>query len=365
MATLDHPISGVSETRTRQKGFPLGSVRFDLIVTLLSVWFAIGLYFDGWAHNHGRVDDTFFTPYHAILYSGYAAIGAFLVFNHFRNVSRGYAWTKALPKGYTLSLIGVAIFGVAGVVDMLWHEAFGFEENLEQLLSPSHLALASGAFLFMTGPVRAAWRRKNAAGWANLFPAILALTLILSLFTFFTMYASPYERAGDLIGFRPNRFFEVDQYGITSALIYNTLLLGMLMFAMRRWKLPVGTVTFMVTINTAAMFWLHMPDDSAYRVQLLIIPVIGILGDGLLYFTRPGEDHPLALRAFGFLLPFVYMLTYLFLLTQVGETLFDRGLWWKIHMWLGVPFSAGIAGLFMTYLVVPPAIAYETDDEAA
>jgi hypothetical protein len=39
-----------------------------------SVWFVAGLYLDGWAHNHGKVDNTFFTPWHAVFYSGYVAI---------------------------------------------------------------------------------------------------------------------------------------------------------------------------------------------------------------------------------------------------------------------------------------------------
>jgi hypothetical protein len=35
---------------------------FDWIATLLSLTFLGGVYLDGWAHSHGRVDDTFFTP---------------------------------------------------------------------------------------------------------------------------------------------------------------------------------------------------------------------------------------------------------------------------------------------------------------
>ena len=44
--------------------------RFDWGIAALSVWLAIGFYIDMWAHAHGRVDDTFLTPWHAILYAG-------------------------------------------------------------------------------------------------------------------------------------------------------------------------------------------------------------------------------------------------------------------------------------------------------
>ena len=49
----------------------------------------IGLFVDGYAHNHGMVDSTFFTPYHALLYSGILAVGLFLGINQYRNVGRG------------------------------------------------------------------------------------------------------------------------------------------------------------------------------------------------------------------------------------------------------------------------------------
>ena len=54
---------------------------------------------------------------------------------------------------------------------------FGFEVNIEALLSPTHLLLASSAILIMAGPFRAAWQRTdavNAHNWRTLFPALLA-----------------------------------------------------------------------------------------------------------------------------------------------------------------------------------------------
>ena len=50
----------------------------DWILTALSVWLVGGFYVDIWAHAHGRVDNTFFTPWHAFLYSGAASFGVVL-----------------------------------------------------------------------------------------------------------------------------------------------------------------------------------------------------------------------------------------------------------------------------------------------
>jgi hypothetical protein len=51
----------------------------DWIMTVLSAVFISGLFLDGWAHTHGRVDETFFTPWHAVLYGGYLACAVVLL----------------------------------------------------------------------------------------------------------------------------------------------------------------------------------------------------------------------------------------------------------------------------------------------
>ena len=45
------------------------SSRESLAFTVFSLWAVTGLFLDGWSHNHHR-PETFFTPWHAVLYSG-------------------------------------------------------------------------------------------------------------------------------------------------------------------------------------------------------------------------------------------------------------------------------------------------------
>ena len=40
-------------------------------MSALSAWLVGGFFLDGWAHTHGKVDQSFFTPWHAVLYSGH------------------------------------------------------------------------------------------------------------------------------------------------------------------------------------------------------------------------------------------------------------------------------------------------------
>lgn len=66
-----------------------------------------------------------------------------------RNVAQGYPMRRALPAGYGLSMVGVLLWLPGGVGDMLWHTAFGFEENIDSLYSLTHLILAVGFFLMV------------------------------------------------------------------------------------------------------------------------------------------------------------------------------------------------------------------------
>ncbi len=95
---------------------------FDWTVTLLSVWMTAGLYLDGWAHQDGRVDDTFFTPWHAVLYSGVFAMLLFLLFHQVRNMLRGAAGIRS--AGWLPAInAGSAAVRDGGAVDMLWARA--------------------------------------------------------------------------------------------------------------------------------------------------------------------------------------------------------------------------------------------------
>lgn len=74
-----------------------GSVRFDWLMIALCSWLLIGVYIDGWAHNHFNIIDTFFTPWHAVLYSGFLSIVIFLAITLARNIRQGFYWWAAVP----------------------------------------------------------------------------------------------------------------------------------------------------------------------------------------------------------------------------------------------------------------------------
>ncbi|HEX2620924.1 MAG TPA: hypothetical protein VHL11_12275 [Phototrophicaceae bacterium] len=335
---------------TRIKGYPADSLRFDWLMTGLSFLFILGLHLDGWAHNHGQVDNSFFTPWHAVLYSAFGLVGLALVVTQFRNVSQGYSFTKALPRGYGLALIGVAIFAAAGAGDFVWHSVFGFEAKLATLMSPAHLALATGAFLFLSAPLRAAWHRKNLSGWRDLFPVVATLTFLLALFAFFVQYNGYLDKPEWIIN-RSNADDGMLQiFRFTSVFIQSALFSGLVLFALRRWQLPVGTMTFMLGVTTLLYFWVRHRFIVDHALVLAAPFIAGILLDGLLWTLHPSVEKIGWLRLFAFLMPFVLTLSYF------GVLMAAYRISWSVHLWLGLTFFAGIIGLFMSYLVFPPII---------
>lgn len=259
------------------RGRPLGGLRFDWTIIVFTGWTLAGVYLDGWAHLHVPQLETFFTPWHAVLYSGFLAAATFLVGSLLRNRMKGYPWAEALPDGYQLSLLGAVIFAAAGVGDMFWHLAFGVESDFEALFSPTHLGLALGAALIGTGPLRAGWRRSDVdadpRSWVTQLPVILSLAFLLSAFTFFTQDAHPFGLTWPaealrpspatvrLLGY-PSSTEEIFQLlGAFGIVLQSGILMGVVLLALRRWRLRPGSLTLLFTLNASLMAFMR---DARY-----------------------------------------------------------------------------------------------------
>jgi hypothetical protein len=340
--TLTNQDQSSSIATTRQ---PIGGLRFDWLMGFMGFIFVAGLYVDGWAHAHGKVDNTFFTPWHAILYSGYLLNAILLIGTLYINHSRGLPWRKAIPTGYELSLVGVPLFALGGIGDMIWHTLFGFEVGTDQLLSPTHLILATSGILIMTGPLRAAMRRpdtRGAQGWSKLLPMLLSVIALLLMFTFFTEFAHPFVDTWVVTStFKDESLTQA--LGVASILLQSAILMGVLLLIIRHWTLPVGSMTLIFTVITGLI--VVFADHYS-----LIPPVIvaGILADILLVWLKPSPVRQNELRLFAFLVPTILYLCYFV------DLMLTTGIIWTIHLWLGSCIVAGVVGLVLSYLLVPP-----------
>jgi len=308
---------------------------FDWAMVAFSTWFLGGLYLDGWAHGHGKVDNTFFTPWHAVFYSGFAAIALLLGLSIARGILRGLSWRDAIPRGYGAAFIGAPLFALGGVGDLIWHSLFGIENGIDALLSPTHLLLASSMGIIFSALVQAAWQRPETGRIP--IPALLGLGYVLTTATFITEFAHPYV----YILAREARYGDVGRaLGVASIMLQSGLLIGTILIALRRWNLPFGTLTFLFAFNAALMTVF----EDHYWV-ILVAALAGIVADILVLLLRPTPNRPWALRLFAFAVPALLYLVYFLGVMRTGYN------FWSIHLWFGSVVMAGIVGLLLSLLV--------------
>ena len=335
----------------------IGGIGFDWLMSLVGMVFLSGIFLDGWAHNHDKVDQSFFTPWHAFFYGGFLVITLLLVGTQWVNYRRGAAWNRALPVGYSLSILGVLIFAAGGVGDMLWHETFGVEADFDALFSPSHLVLAIGMNLILTGPLRAAWARPGRLlAWRMAGPMLLSLTALISGLTFLMMAAHPL--VSNIAGATHDYADQIGQIaGATSILLTTVLLMGPTLLVMRRWQLPVGSLIVVWGLNTLAMFIVNWHHSYAPWLALAMVAAIVVI-DLVRGQMEPLLEKRNAFRLFAALAPFLLMGSY-FVAIQLTE-----GTRWSIHLWTGVVVEAAIVGWLLSFLVLPPSMPDEAMEES-
>jgi hypothetical protein len=323
---------------------------FTAVFLLLCIWFVGGVYIDGWAHNNiPDLIDSFFSPWHAILYSGHAALLIFLLGNALMGKFKGASWKTVLPIGYGYSLIGALMFLFGGVFDLVWHEIFGIEENIDALMSPSHLLLALGGTFIVTGPFRA-WLMRDAStqrqDFLSQIPPLLSLTFALSLVTFMTQFAhfAEIRSAGTGTPFDIVYYQDLSQgLSIAGFMLETVFLVGALCLFMRHAKIAAGGAFLIIFMNTVAM---AIMKDSHI---VILAGVAGGIAAELWFRSMPESQKDLYRFRFGAVaVPMVLQLVYFISLMAT------EGVWWTVHLWTGAVVLVGVMGFLVSYLVVPP-----------
>jgi hypothetical protein len=321
---------------------------FDGLMSALATWCLSGGFLDAWAHTHG-VAESFFTPWHALFYTGLLAVCTVLGATIGQHHRRGAPWRGAVPAGYGGAVLGVGLMMVGGLGDLLWHTAFGIEAKVAAALSPPHLLLACGLGGVVSAPLRAAGQRSpGAAGWPALLPLVVSTAGTLSLLTLMTAFASPLvdpwavAPAGSVPTGRLR--LVVEALGVSTVLLHTGWMMGLLLLVIQRWRLPWGSLTLVLTANALAMSLL----DAQYR----LIPAAGLAGllaDLLYGRVRPTAARPRALRLFAGAVPAGYFSAYYLTLWWTDT------LWWSVHLWAGSIVAAGLVGGLLSLLVAPAA----------
>ena len=310
------------------------AARESRAIAFFGTWTIIGLFVDGWAHQANK-PETFFTPWHGLLYSGFTAAVLWFAFEGRRAPGGQTAKGIAADKLMTIGLVG---FIVAAIGDGLWHEIFGVEVDLEALLSPTHLLLMTGGLLMLSGPIRWALADDetdvpSTPTFVEYLPLLVALTLCASLATFFTMYLGAHEpvaRADDgELG---------EAVGVASVLARNLLVLAPLLFARRYWTLPMGACTFLLGINALLMAALE-----GFDFPQLILPFVlgGVVADII------GARRTTPTWVFALAVPFVIWASY-FAIHEMAW-----GIVWTVELWTGAIFLAMVLTYGIDALLTP------------
>ena len=214
------------------------------VTALLGAWVVSGVFIDGWAHFNRPGLETFFTPWHALLYSGAAALFGWLLLPVRATTSRDRLWTVA----------ATGTFAAGGLGDLIWHEFFGVETGLDALVSPTHLLLLTGGILGVTAPLREN-RGHPLEDRQGAWPVVGSVTLAAALAAFFLLYASPFTSDAPTLalttipeGAPGHQEAEVPAMaGLAAYLVATAVVVIPLLMLHTRRSLPFGSVTLLVT----------------------------------------------------------------------------------------------------------------------
>ncbi len=326
---------------------PNRNAALDLLVGACTLWISCGFFLDAWAHGHVPIE-SFFTPYHALFYSGMLALVAVLV-----------AFRKRIPSAYRLPLLGIPIFILSGIGDMLWHRLLGVEEGVDALLSPTHQGLGLGIFFIASGPIASALRnRAQLRTLADQLPLIFALATWIELIHFGTAYAFD-PGAGrtnappSIAGFSPDYltavaigYYKIGT-GVLVVLFQSAIMAGFALFAGTRFNLRPGALTLTYLLGNFAAAAAFTNDTPLLITVLVMSLAAGIVGDVIVATLHPSPEPGSPYRILGIAVPMAYFVAY-FLVTAIADRL-----WWDWNVVLGATLWSGVIGFGLTLLAAP------------
>ena len=378
--------SWLPSLRVSGKARPQTTLKEDAITSVLASYTLVTLFWDGLRHNNLTGVDNFFSPPHIGLYLGLTGLGVWIaiVLLRYQKGLDVLDWS-AVPRGYRLAFAALPLAAIAGPLDFIWHEAYGFENQIDSTFSPPHQGLFYAGAMLAAIPAASAWqRRMRAPSLSQFLPVVFSVTSVIAALLFVVHQMLPFYGGAAVVateGFQDDIAGRADAFspgadavhteGLSQALTHygddafpfyffsvHTAVAGILLFTIvftgaillmrRRWEVPAGSLTIMATF--LAVLW---PMLSEYREAELIPALVltGVAGDLLL--ARFGEKR---IRLFALLLPLV-MWALFFLCVEFLQD----GLAWEPTLWVGLLGTTAGVGYAMSLLVFPPYNTVEKD----
>lgn len=333
MRTTEKHTAKVADIRLKP-----ATEREHLVTVVCGLWMMVGLFLDGDFHQDlDGTTETFLTPWHAVFYAGFAASALWIGSMSRRRDGGSFDWRlRALPAGYELARIGLALFAAGGIGDATWHSAFGVERGIDALLSPTHLLLFVGLVLILSAPFRAATTSPSPSPW------IVAGSLVSStaLVGFFLNFAwglgiAAYTRTA----YDPVSEVGETQVvaGVASTLVTTAVLFGAARLLTVR-RPPPGA--FAVLFGTVALLVSAAFDEDIEGVLAAV--VAGVVLDVL--------EHTRTIGVVSFAISSATLW-----LTYLGALALD-GIDWQAEIWIGAVLLNTIAAcLIAPHMTEEPA----------
>jgi len=302
---------------------PITNKTHRALLVVAMIWFFVGAWIDSSAHTYLLDDiETFFTPWHAVLYSGYAF--SVFVAMYVKNAIKDYK--------FDVGVLGAVIFGIGGASDAIWHTLLGIEVGVEPLITPSHLMLFLGAFL-MLDYVFASRPEKSSLDFAAVFSAATSYGLVM----FITSFLNPFIRIGPF--YSKEGFLEALAGG---SVIFQTMLASIVFVYLIRFKTSPAQVAIAYFVSTCYISINVVMDDMSW---MFLIIIFGVLSAVLMYqltkwFYKTNHDRKIQVAA-GLSASIYGLVFVLYLLTF--SSLNDLTLPWRFY---------GLGGLVTTPLLL-------------
>jgi hypothetical protein len=375
---------------------PAATWREDAVTIFLAAYTLVALFWDGLRHNNLTGVDNFWSPPHIAMYLGLTAVGVWIaiVLLRYQKGLDELDWA-AVPRGYGLAFIALPLAALAGPADFIWHEAYGFENQIDSTFSPPHQGLFYAGALLATIAAASAWQKRDivAPSLREHLPTAFSVTSLIAVMLFVVHQIVPFYGGGvaateafqdDIAGradaFSPGAdavhteglaralthygddafpyYFFSTHASVAGILLFTAALMSGILVVRRRWRIPPGTLT--ITFSFMAVLWAML---SEFREAELIPALVlaGVIGDLLLSRLAGETTSPTGrIRLFAALLPLA-----LWSLFFLCIELFQGGLGWEPTLWFGLLVTTAGLGYAVSLLVFPPYSGTPVEREAA
>ena len=318
-------------------------------------WVISGLYID--LSYHLRNDaESFFTPAHAFLYAGLGFLIFVTALVVLARRQEGRSGRDLLPEGYQVAGIGIAVFSLGGVADLIGHTFLGFETAFNALLSPSHETIGVGIMLMMVGPLRAALLvAPRPATLAQQLPLLIAAASLLELVRWGTHYLflsgaerlyAPYaepsatQEALTIMTLAFNK----QGTGLTSLIVESLFIVGIMLYLVRNFRLRPGALTLVFVLGTLLIAFAESTSWLQAWGFMIASVFSGVAGDLIVARTPDIRANRARYAMLAIAVPVIFEATCL-----LWVIAFLGGTWWSPSFAIGSLVYCGIFSLLLSY----------------